>query len=204
MSAEAQAAGGTIPPKWTPLGRVERRVLGVLVEKAKTTPDAYPLTLNALTNGCNQKSNRDPQMNLQPDQVENSLEKLRHLSAVIEVSGGGRVSKYRHLIYEWMGINKVEAAVMTELLLRGRKRSANSAARGEDGTYRGRRGPDARPGIVTGERPGHFTHSLGPRPDRDPRLVPARRNGQGQGQCRSQLKRARRRRPPRGAHDNHD
>jgi uncharacterized protein YceH (UPF0502 family) len=90
-----------------------------LVEKAKTTPDAYPMTLNALTSGCNQKSNRDPQMNLEPDQVENALENLRHLSAVIEVSGGGRVAKYRHMVYEWMGIDKVEAAVMTELLLRG-------------------------------------------------------------------------------------
>ncbi|MCA9149450.1 MAG: YceH family protein [Planctomycetales bacterium] len=108
-----------IQPKWRPLGRYERRVLGVLVEKAKTTPDAYPMTLNGLTSGCNQKSNRDPQMNLQPEQVENALEKLRHLSAVIEVSGGGRVAKYRHMIYEWMGVSKVEAAVMTELLLRG-------------------------------------------------------------------------------------
>ena len=51
-------------PKWQSLGRVERRVLGVLVEKAMTTPESYPLTLNALTNGCNQKSNRDPQMYL--------------------------------------------------------------------------------------------------------------------------------------------
>jgi uncharacterized protein YceH (UPF0502 family) len=94
-------------------------VLGVLVEKAKTTPDAYPLTLNGLTTGCNQKSNRDPQMNLEPNAVETALEKLRHMSAVIEVSGGGRVPKFRHLIYEWMGVDKIEAAVMTELLLRG-------------------------------------------------------------------------------------
>jgi uncharacterized protein YceH (UPF0502 family) len=108
-----------VPAKWTPIGRVERRVLGVLVEKAKTTPDAYPLTLNGLTTGCNQKSNRDPQMNLEPNQVETALEELRHMSAVIEVSGGGRVPKYRHLVYEWLGVDKPEAAVMTELLLRG-------------------------------------------------------------------------------------
>jgi len=112
--AESNAA-----PKWKPIGRIERRVLGVLVEKAKTTPDAYPLTLNALTNGCNQKSNRSPQMNLEPIQVETALEKLRHIQAAIEVSGGGRVPKFRHLVYEWMGVNKPESAVMTELLLRG-------------------------------------------------------------------------------------
>jgi uncharacterized protein YceH (UPF0502 family) len=117
--SEGDTAAPPVAAKWKPLGRVERRVLGVLVEKAKTTPDAYPLTLNSLTTGCNQKSNRDPQMNLEPHQVETALEKLRHMSAVIEVSGGGRVPKYRHLIYEWMGVDKTEAAVMTELLLRG-------------------------------------------------------------------------------------
>lgn len=106
-------------PKWQPLGRIERRVLGVLVEKAKTTPEAYPLTLNALTNGCNQKSNRDPQMNLESDAVEEALENLRKISAVVEVVGSGRVPKYRHMMYEWMGVDKAEAAVMTELLLRG-------------------------------------------------------------------------------------
>lgn len=119
MNDPGSTAAGQPQPKWQPLGRIERRVLGVLVEKAKTTPDAYPMTLNALTNGCNQKSNRDPQMNLSPDQIETSLEKLRALGAVLEVSGGGRVAKYRHLMYEWMGVEKVEAAVMTELLLRG-------------------------------------------------------------------------------------
>lgn len=119
MSVEGSTAGQTPAPKWQPIGRVERRVLGVMVEKAKTTPDAYPLTLNALTTGCNQKSNRDPQMNLEPDQVETALERLRHLSAAVEVSGSGRVPKYRHLAYEWLGVNKPEAAVMTELLLRG-------------------------------------------------------------------------------------
>jgi uncharacterized protein YceH (UPF0502 family) len=119
MSDNEPSVPATPAPKWKPIGPVERRVLGVLVEKAKTTPDAYPLTLNGLTTGCNQKSNRDPQMNLEPDQIESALERLRHMSAVIEVSGSGRVSKYRHLVYEWLGVDKLEAAVMTELLLRG-------------------------------------------------------------------------------------
>lgn len=109
----------TETPAWKPLGTTERRVLGVLVEKAKTTPDAYPLTINSITTGCNQKSNRSPQMNLDPVDVENALENLRRLGAVTEILGSGRTNKYRHRIYEWMGVDKVEAAVMAELILRG-------------------------------------------------------------------------------------
>lgn len=106
-------------PKWKPIPANQRRVLGVLGEKAKTTPDAYPLSLNALVNGCNQKSNRYPQMNLESITVENALEKLRSISAVSEVQGGGRVPKFKHYLYEWLGVSKVESAVMIELLLRG-------------------------------------------------------------------------------------
>ncbi len=118
------AAGESNPTEdssapWQPLPTTERRVFGVLVEKAKTTPDAYPLTLNAITTGSNQKSNRSPLMNLEPIEAENALENLRRLGAVSEVHGSGRMAKYRHRVYEWLGVNKVEAAVMTELLLRG-------------------------------------------------------------------------------------
>ena len=105
--------------KWRPLTSVQRRVAGVLTEKAKTTPDAYPMTLNALTNGCNQKSNRAPLMNLSPDDVQQALDELREMAAVAEVQSGGRVPKYRHYMYEWLGVDKVELAVITELLLRG-------------------------------------------------------------------------------------
>lgn len=106
-------------PAWRPLKKVERRILGVLIEKAKTTPDQYPLSLNALVNGCNQKSNRDPQMSLQEGQVEDTLLKLRQESAVGEVQGGGRVPKYRHYMKEWLGVSGPEMAVMAELMLRG-------------------------------------------------------------------------------------
>ncbi len=106
-------------PKWQPLATTERRVFGVLVEKAKTTPDAYPLTINSITTGSNQKSNRSPLMKLEPIDVENALESLRRVGAVSEVHGHGRMPKYRHRVYEWLGVDKVEAAVMTELLLRG-------------------------------------------------------------------------------------
>lgn len=104
---------------WRPLNSMQRRVLGVLVEKAKTTPDAYPMTLNGIVTGCNQKSNRDPLLNLSPEDVEQTLEELRSFGAVTEVQGSGRVNKYRHHAYEWLGVDKTESAVMTELLLRG-------------------------------------------------------------------------------------
>jgi len=105
--------------RWQPLSLRQRRVFGVLVEKAKTTPDVYPMTINGLVAGCNQKSNREPQMNLSPDEVEQVLEELRGMGAVTEVQGSGRVAKYRHHAYEWLGVEKTELAVMTELLLRG-------------------------------------------------------------------------------------
>ena len=106
-------------PRWRPLDRTERRVLGVLVEKAKTTPDNYPLSLNSLTNGCNQKSNRFPQMQLEEADVEDALERLRKMGAAALIQGDGRVDKYRHLAYDWLGVDKKELAVMAELLLRG-------------------------------------------------------------------------------------
>lgn len=106
-------------PRWRPLPPIQRRVLGVLVEKAKTTPENYPLSLNALRNGCNQKNNRAPLMQLEETQVEEALDELRRLGAVTLVQGSGRVDKYRHLAYEWLNIEKAELAVMAELLLRG-------------------------------------------------------------------------------------
>ncbi len=98
---------------------IDRRVLGVLVEKAKTTPEAYPLSLNALRTGCNQKSNRYPLMDVEPEDIEESLSRLRELGAVAEVQGGGRVPRFRHYLYDWLGVDKAELAVMAELLLRG-------------------------------------------------------------------------------------
>jgi uncharacterized protein len=106
-------------PRWQPLSAIDRRVLGVLAEKAKTTPDVYPMSLNAIRTGCNQKSNRDPLMQLEPADVEESLDRLRELGAVGIIEGYGRVAKYRHYLYEWLGVEKVELSVMTELLLRG-------------------------------------------------------------------------------------
>lgn len=106
-------------PRWQPLNSRQRRVFGVLVEKAKTTPDAYPMTVNGITTGCNQKTNREPLTNYSSDDIEQILEELRGVGATVEVQGSGRVAKYKHLAYDWLGVDKVEMAVMAELLLRG-------------------------------------------------------------------------------------
>ncbi len=114
---------------WQALNSRQRRVFSVLVEKAKTTPDAYPMTLNGIVTGCNQKSNREPLMNLTPEEVEQILDELRGQAAVTEVQGSGRVPKYRHHAYEWLGVDKFEISVMTELLLRGEQTLGDLRAR---------------------------------------------------------------------------
>jgi uncharacterized protein YceH (UPF0502 family) len=129
MSDVIVSSAGTETPRWRPISARERRVLGVLVEKAKTTPDAYPMTLNAICTGCNQKNNRYPLTNYEPDDVEEALEKLRTVGAATEVQGMGRTAKYRHHFYEWLGVEKVEAAVMCELLLRGAQTEGDLRAR---------------------------------------------------------------------------
>lgn len=112
-------SNGDNPAKAVPISAAARRVLGVLVEKAKTTPDNYPLTLNAIVTGSNQKSNRDPKMDLDEDQALAALDELRQVGAVREVQGSGRAIKYRHAAYEWLDVDGPGSAVMTELLLRG-------------------------------------------------------------------------------------
>ncbi len=112
-----------------PLSKRQRRVVGVLVEKSKTTPAGYPMTLNAIRTACNQKSNRSPLMDLREEEVEDTLYELRHLGAAAEVHSGGRVPKYKHYLYEWLGVERAELAVMTELLLRGEQSVGDLRAR---------------------------------------------------------------------------
>jgi uncharacterized protein YceH (UPF0502 family) len=119
MNESISEAQPSTTPRWQALSAIDRRVIGVLVEKAKTTPEAYPLSINALRSGANQKNNRFPTMELEQEDIEESLERLRGLGAVVEVQGGGRVARFRHCLYEWLGVDKVELAVMAELLLRG-------------------------------------------------------------------------------------
>ena len=106
-------------PRWKPLEPRQRRVLGVLIEKAKTTPAGYPMSVNAIVAGCNQKNNRDPVTTYDDVDVENTLGELQALGVVKEIDWVGRVAKYKHLAYEWLGVRPVELAVLTELLLRG-------------------------------------------------------------------------------------
>ena len=108
-----------VEKSWVPLNSRERRVLGVLVEKAKTTPEYYPLTIAAIVTGCNQKSNRDPITTYDADDVEEILQGLRKKGAVVMIEGSGRVVRWKHTLYDWLKVTKVELAVIAELLLRG-------------------------------------------------------------------------------------
>ena len=98
----------------------EVRVLGSLIEKAITTPDQYPLSLNALKNACNQISNREPVVAYDEGTVASTIDALRHRSLVRSVQGSeARVAKYRHLTFEALGVDGRELAVMCVLMLRG-------------------------------------------------------------------------------------
>jgi uncharacterized protein YceH (UPF0502 family) len=103
----------------TVLNEVEVRVLGCLIEKEMTTPEYYPLSLNALTNACNQKSNRDPVMALEEEDVVRALNRLRFNQLTVVSGESSRVAKYRHLLAENLGLVPAELAVVCELLVRG-------------------------------------------------------------------------------------
>jgi uncharacterized protein YceH (UPF0502 family) len=105
------------PQMTMPINDVEARILGSLMEKELTTPEYYPLTLNSLTNACNQKSNRDPVVHFEEEDVVRGLDKLR-MKGLARLSGeGGRVPKYCHSLGEKLA--PPELAVLAELLLRG-------------------------------------------------------------------------------------
>ena len=109
----------------------EIRVLGCLVEKELATPEYYPLTLNALTNACNQKSNRDPVLNLEEADVVRALDSLRFKQFVLVSAEGSRVPKYRHLLAEKLKLTPSELAIIGELLLRGPQTVGELRTRGE-------------------------------------------------------------------------
>lgn len=106
------------------LSPVEARVIGCLIEKAITTPDQYPLSLNALANACNQKSNRDPVLDLDERTVQAAVDALAKKHLVLEKSGfGSRVPKYQHRFcntgFGTLEFSAIETAIICELLLRG-------------------------------------------------------------------------------------
>ncbi|MET0658912.1 MAG: DUF480 domain-containing protein, partial [Steroidobacteraceae bacterium] len=108
----------------TELNALEARVIGCLIEKAITTPDQYPLSLNALVNACNQKSNRDPVLDLNESTVQQIIDGLARKHLVIEKSGfGSRVPKYQHRFcntgFGSHEFSPQQTAILCELLLRG-------------------------------------------------------------------------------------
>jgi uncharacterized protein YceH (UPF0502 family) len=100
------------------LSLLETRVLGVLVEKQHTVPDTYPLTLNALTAGCNQRSSRDPVLNASDAEAQMAIDRLKSLSLVVE-SSGGRVMRYAHNAERVLGLPSQSVALLATLMLRG-------------------------------------------------------------------------------------
>jgi uncharacterized protein YceH (UPF0502 family) len=105
------------------LSLLEARVLGVLVEKAHTVPDSYPLSLNALVSGCNQKTARDPVLNATESDVQVAVDALKALSLAFE-SSGSRVARYEHNAGRALGLPSQSVALLTVLMLRGPQTSA--------------------------------------------------------------------------------
>jgi uncharacterized protein YceH (UPF0502 family) len=113
------------------LSDVAARVLGCLVEKEITTPEYYPLSLNALVHACNQKSNRDPLMNLDEDVVRRALRTLGEEMLARSASGDSRVAKYEHRLADTFNFTRPETAILCELLLRGPQTPGELRSRAE-------------------------------------------------------------------------
>lgn len=106
-----------------PLSPTEARVLATLMEKARTVPDSYPLTLNSLTSGCNQKTSREPVMNLSEADILSALDSLRDRHLVIEVSGQ-RAMRWEHNLERVLGVPSQASALLGLLMLRGPQTAA--------------------------------------------------------------------------------
>ncbi len=109
------------------LSPLEARVLAVLVEKSHTVPDSYPMSLNSLVSGCNQKTAREPVMNVHDGEVQGAVDALRALSLVFE-SSGSRVARYEHNMVRGIGIPSQSVALLSTLILRGPQTSAELRA----------------------------------------------------------------------------
>jgi uncharacterized protein YceH (UPF0502 family) len=109
-----------LPPDSILLNAAQARVLGALIEKETTTPDYYPLSLNALMNACNQRSNREPVMDLDEDDVRQALHRLQDQRLAGPARGAdSRVTKYEHWLGEAFNFSRAETALLCVLLLRG-------------------------------------------------------------------------------------
>ena len=129
---DANASGPSAPTAAAPepLGATEARVLGTLMEKARTVPDSYPLSLQALLTGCNQKTARDPVMELTEADVTAALDALRARSLVLE-SSGARVPRYAHNLMRGLGVPEQSAVLLGLLMLRGPQTSGELRLNGE-------------------------------------------------------------------------
>ena len=144
----------------------EARVLGVLIEKSTTTPEQYPLSLNAVVAGANQKNNRDPVMSMSEDAAFDALESLRSKGLVvrIEAGAGSRVHRFRHNATDTLHIRAGELAILAELLLRGPQTQGELRGRAS------RMHPLETLDVVRdmlralGERPEPLVHQLPPQP----------------------------------------
>lgn len=118
-------------PPLKSLSKMERRVLGTMIEKGITVPESYPLTLKALTTGCNQKNNREPVANYSEDDVLETLDHLRELGlAAVVHTESGRTERYRHYLRRRMAdLSEPQVAILAELLLRGRQPTGDLRAR---------------------------------------------------------------------------
>src|SRR4051794_16348213 len=112
MSAEGVTYGLNGP--WPVFTRDERRALGTLIEKSKTSADGYPMSLNSLVAGCNQKSNRDPALELDEDEVQDALNLLKSKGLATKVFRG-RAEKWRRLVCEQWHLDSREMAILAEL-----------------------------------------------------------------------------------------
>lgn len=113
------------------MNEVEARVLGALVEKEITTPEYYPLSLNALVNACNQKSNREPMMHLGEEEVRHALRGLGEQMLARSAGGDSRVAKFEHRLGEAYNFDRKETAILCELLLRGPQTPGELRSRAE-------------------------------------------------------------------------
>ncbi|WP_437204076.1 DUF480 domain-containing protein [Planctomicrobium sp. SH664] len=122
-------SGGNFPPV-RQLTKPQRRAFGVLIEKAFTVPESYPMTLKGVTVGCNQKSNRAPLTNYSEDAVLEALEQLREMGLVAVVhTESGRTERYRHYARKRFPFTEPQLAIITELLLRGSQQLGELRAR---------------------------------------------------------------------------
>ena len=159
------------------LAAAEVRVLGSLLEKEITTPEYYPLSLNALVNACNQKSNRDPVVHFDEETVERVLDVLREKGLLLNITGAGsRVPKYGHRLSEKLNLGRRELAVLCELMVRGPQTLGELRTRAErmhrfDDVAEVETVLDRMPELVTklprrpGEKEARYAHLLSGPPD---------------------------------------